>query len=202
MTKINFKKHLADGFLIVFSVLFALTINKIAENYQTNERKETALASIKKELTENSEIIKKWKKSHTDIYNRIDSIVNNQNDSLRNELLKYNFLNLGVLTNNESLVNEIITNTAWETSKSTGIIAEFDFETTKKLTFVYATQAVLTEGTLIKTLDFYFDLEAHKMENLDAILLQFLLRFNELKGQEYLLGHLYSEALKEIERSN
>jgi len=39
MKNTNFKKYIIEGLLIVFSVLFALAINKLAENYQTEKKR-------------------------------------------------------------------------------------------------------------------------------------------------------------------
>ncbi|WP_460219436.1 hypothetical protein [Psychroserpens sp. MEBiC05023] len=194
------KKYIAEGLLIVFSVLFALYINKVFDDYKTNQKKLIAFDSIQKELNRNSTIIANWKERHIKIRNRITEIIEGRNDSLKNELLKSNFLNLGVLTNNESLIDAIITNTAWESAKSTGIISEFDFETTQKLTHVYAMQDILTERTIINILDFYFDTNSHNMENIDNILIQFQLRFWELTGQEELMINLYDEAIKQTKK--
>ncbi len=196
----NFKKYFAEGILIVFSVLFALLINKLFEDYKTNSKKTIAIESIQKELYRNSEILEDWKKKHIEIRNRITEIIDGKNDSLKTELLKYEFLNLAVLTNNESLIDAILTNTAWESAKSTGVISEFDFETTQKLTHVYTMQEVLTDKTIAKILDYYFDANAHNMENIDQILIQFQLRFWELTGQEELMTDLYIEAIKEMKK--
>ena len=155
----NTKKYFSEGLLIVFSVLFALFINKLFDDYKTNKKKTIAIESIQKELYRNSSILGNWKEQHIKIRNRITEIVEGRNDSLKTELLKYEFLNLGVLTNNESLIDAILTNTAWESAKSTGIISEFDFETTQKLTHVYSMQEVLTDRTIAKILDYYFDTE-------------------------------------------
>ena len=138
----NLKKYFAESSLIVFSVLFALFINKLFDDYKTNEKKTTALESIEKELSGNSAILSDWKEHHIKIRTQITEIVEGRNDSIKTELLKYKFLNIGVLTNNKSLIDDILTNTAWESAKSTGIISEFDFETIQKLTHVYSMQEV------------------------------------------------------------
>lgn len=199
MKKRNFKAFIAEGLLIVFSVLFALFINKLYENYKIQTEKEVALESIKKELRENQKILKNWKEKHENISKRIGSLHQEINDSLKREFLRYEYFNLGVLTNNKSLFDKLVSSTAWETAKSTGIISEFDFETTQKLTDVYAQQEVITERTMAKILDLIFDADTHKMENIDLILVQFRLFFSELTGQEYLLDQLYVEALEQIE---
>jgi hypothetical protein len=115
----------------------------------------------------------------------------------KTELLKYEFLNLGVLTNNKSLIDAILTSTAWESAKSTGIISEFDFETTQKLTHVYSMQELITEVTIAKIIDYYFEASTHKMENIDRVLVQFQLRFWELTGQEELMIDLYKQAINQ-----
>lgn len=156
------------------------------------------MESIQKELYRNSEILSDWKEHHIKIRNRITDIVNGKNDSLKTELLKYEFLNIGVLTNNKSLIDDILTNTASESAKSTGIISEFDFETTQKLTHVYSMQEMLSERTMANITHFFFDTNAHNMKNIDQTLIQFQLRFLELTGQEGLITNLYHEATSQI----
>jgi len=43
---------------------------------------------------------------------RMNDILEGRNDSLKNEFLKYQFLNLGLLTEDESLMDALLTNTA------------------------------------------------------------------------------------------
>ncbi|VXD15867.1 hypothetical protein [Marinoscillum sp. 108] len=192
------KKYFADGLLIVFSVLFALLINKLYTDYQTNQKKEFALRSIKQELEQNLAIVQTWKERHSAIRDKLSEVNEGKNDTLKQQLRQYPFFNFGVLTNGQSLINEIMINTAWETSKTTGIISEFDFKTTEKLTYVYLMQEVITDRTITNILDLYFDMETHKIENLDPVLIQFELRFGELAGQEYLLEHLYEDAISQL----
>ena len=165
-----------------------------------HKNKAIAIESIQKELSRNSEILKDWKKLHMETRNRITDIIKGKNDSLKTELLKYDYLNIGVLTNNKGLIDDILFNTAWNSAKSTGIISEFDFETTRKLTQVYAIQEVITEKSISKISDYYFDVDAHNMKNLDQILVQFQLRFSELTGQELLMSGLYKDALLHLKK--
>jgi hypothetical protein len=199
--KKSVKKYLGEGLLIVFSVLFALFINKWFEDRQTESKKQTALTSITKELETNAAILKNWKERHKSIRDRITRIIDGEEDSLKAELMNYDFLNFGLLTGNQSLIDAILTNTAWESAKSTGIISEFDFETTQKLTHVYALQEVLVEKTLANTMDYYFDSSSHDMSRLDPILIQFQLRFWELTGQEELMTTLYKDALDQLQNN-
>ncbi|WP_187696149.1 hypothetical protein, partial [Xanthovirga aplysinae] len=97
-----------------------------------------------------------------------------------------------------NLANRMLTSTAWETANSTGIISEFDFETTQKLTQAYSLQKIIMDKSIIKIIDYYFNTEAHKKENIDAILIQFHLRFSELIGRENLMEIRYENAIKSI----
>lgn len=199
MAVVKIKKYLGEGTLIIFSVLFALFINKAFESYQTNQRKEVALKDIIQELYRNQAILKRWKNKHLIIMDRLTELTAGKNDSLKQVIASKTYLDLGILTDNESLMDAFLTNTAWESAKETGIISEFDFQTTQKLTFVYKMQEVMTDRTLAKILDYYFDTSSHDMENLDQILIQFQLRFVELTGQEIVMMTLYEEALETVQ---
>ena len=197
---IDFKKYLAEGALIVFSVLFALFINRISENIKLENKKEIAKESIRKELIQNAAIIKNWQEKHKMILNRISSALEDENDSLKIKLQEFDYFNLGVLTNNESVINEVVTNTAWETTKSTELLSEFDFDISQNLTYVYKLQDVLTEKTMDKILDLYFDSNTQNMNNLDYTLIQFNLLFQEATGQENLLLGFYDKAISSLNK--
>jgi len=75
-------KYLADGLMIVFSVLFALFINKMAENYQVHKDKVVAEKNILNELTSNKKIIEEWRSIHNLILNKLQEIKNDENHYL------------------------------------------------------------------------------------------------------------------------
>jgi hypothetical protein len=191
-TSKSYKKYLAEGSLIVFSVLFALFINNLFSNYQTQQRKKIALQSIRQEIDRNHKVLATWQQAHSSIANRLDSIAANPEHNAYRQLKTGRYLDLALLTNNQSLVSDILSNTAWETAKATGIIAEFNFSTTEKLTQVYTMQEAISNGTLQGIVDLYFNSKTHDPAHLDETLLQFQLRFQELKGQENLLAYLYN----------
>lgn len=195
----TFKRYLGEGLLIVFSVLFALFINKLVDDSKTQDKKEIAISGISNELYRNQAIIQRWKKHHISIQNRTDELLKGKKTDLRDSLESYEYLNLSLLTNEQSFVDAIITNTAWESAKSTGIISEFDFETTQKLTHVYAMQDVLMDRTLMEIIDLYFDSDSHDLSQLDKTLLLLQLRLSELVGQEYLMEELYAKAIKALD---
>ena len=180
--------------------MFALFINKVYDDYKTEQRKLIALESIQKELTRNNAILTEWKAHHIAIRDRITALVEHQNDSLKNILMASSYLDLGLLTDQQSLIDDILSDTAWESAKTTGIIEAFNFEQIELLTKVYTMQETLTNKTLMNILDLYFSAETHDMKNLDTTLIQLQLRFWELTGQEELMNYLYGEALNKFEK--
>lgn len=194
------RKYFVEGALIIFSVLFALFINKLFDSYKTNKQKEIALESITREIEKNSAILYSWNEHHVKIHNRISNIIEKSDDSLRIELLKNKSFNIGILTENKSVIDAVLTATAWETARSTGIISEFDFEITQILTEVYSVQEILMSKTLDKIIEYLFDPDSQNIDNIDHILIQYQLRFRELTGQEITLEKLYNKAIKKIKK--
>ena len=199
MKNTNFKKYIIEGLLIVFSVLFALAINKLAENYQTEEKKNIAINKIKEELKNNSKIIKEWNVKHQEIKQNLDDILVGKNDSLKSQLFKNNFLHPEILTNKKGFISSLLTNTAWETAKTTGIVSEFDFETTQKLSYVYAVQNIIAEKSSMEIINIMYDWTAKKIgENENAILIQLNARISDLVSQEQSLEYLINNALENL----
>jgi len=193
-----FKKYLVESALIILSLLLALSIDKFMDEHERSKQKDFAIEQIQKELERNLEIIDQWIVRHQATSEIIQGLVDGTDEKTKTELRKQPFFDFGVLTERQSLVDTFLISTAWDTAKATGIISEFPFDTTQTLTSVYSLQEVISNKSLNKIIDFYFDMEAHKMENLDQILIQFQLRFGTLVSQEYILKYLYKEALTQL----
>lgn len=186
-----------EGFLIVFSVLFALFIENYVGNLKIRQNKQLGLERIKMELERNDKILSDWINLHQKISDRLAKS-SRGSDSLKNALLKHNSFNFGVLTDNKQIVNTILTNTAWETAKSTGLISEFDFELIEHLTQVYSLQSTVVNTTLQKIIQVYFDENSHDMNRLDITLKPLDILFHELVGQEKLLASVYTSTIKNL----
>ena len=79
--------------LIVFSVLFALFIDRMAAKARTNEQKRTALARIHQELSENEMLIRKMVTLHAEVIQSLTAAMQNRNDTLRRQVAKDGYLN-------------------------------------------------------------------------------------------------------------
>ena len=151
------------------------------------------------ELKRNSKILSEWISLHQKISDRLAKSSSAENDSLKNALSKYNSFDFGVLSDGQQLVNTVLTNTAWETAKSTGIITEFDFEWIEHLTQVYALQNTVTNKTLESIVQLYFDERSHDMKRLDVTIKQLDILFHELVGEEKVLSTIYGDTLLKFE---
>jgi hypothetical protein len=119
-------------------------------------------------------------------------------DTLKNQIFNYGFFNFGEVLNNEKFIESSLMNTAWETSKSTGIISEYDHETLKDLTAAYSLQDQIQNKTLDNILKLYYAGETHKKENVQQTFTQFHLMFWEITTQEKQLDSLYTSALNAL----
>ncbi|BDD12000.1 hypothetical protein FUAX_44320 (plasmid) [Fulvitalea axinellae] len=197
--KVNIRRYIGEGALIVFSVLFALFINQTFEDYRIRKKKDIAKESILKEIKRNQETLNQWKTTHAGFSKRIKDMHEGRADSLKVALFKGGFLNIGVLTNGKSFANDFLSMTAWESARTTGIITEFDYETIEMLTEVYTVQDLLVNKTLMGLLDSYFDPNTHNLENKDRTMMHFRVRIMELTSQEQFMGRVYKNAIKRLE---
>ncbi|WP_422359258.1 hypothetical protein [Reichenbachiella sp.] len=198
MAKKHFGKHIREGVLIIFSVLFALFINKTAENHKTNQKKEIAIESIHKELYRNYWTIKRWNEQHAAIIARLDSLSSGLKPELELKLKQSDFFNMNLLIENGGLINSMLISSAWEAAKETGIFSEFDYELLQSITKAYDFQETLTDETIPKIMDTYFSKDAHRMEEIDLTLILFQLQMYQLYGHETLLLSFYDESINMI----
>lgn len=200
MKKKDVRKYLIEAFLIVFSVLLALLLNKAFENSKVNQQERIARESLVRELTHNLRVTEESLQLHRTILTRIDSLSQTTHTDL-SQLFANRRLNFGKLTGNEMLMKELLTSTGWETARSTGIISEFEYSEVEALTNVYSLQDVVLNKTLANIVEVLFKTETHDPQHIDTTLLQLGLHFNELVGQENILIQYYKAALEKLKRN-
>ena len=182
--------------LIVFSVLFALFIDRMATDAKTNEQKRTALARIHQELSENEKLIREMIPIHDTVIQNLNAAISNQNDTLRQQIARDGYLDYLLLANGKSLFARYPSRTSWEAAKSTGIISEFDYETIEACEGAYGSQEMIVSNTLPKIIEDLFELDPSQ---LDQKLIKFRLKFIEIRLQEKTLQKLLQEAIKRTE---
>jgi len=130
---------LAEGVLLMLSVLFALVLNERRFENQRSTEANVALEAIKSELQKNIEGLNR---------------ANNHHESIRDTLQYFEALN--ELPPREIYLEKglfqpaYLFSTAWETSVQTGIIDEFSYDISLELSEVYKDQAHYEElGNII-----------------------------------------------------
>ena len=194
----NYKKYLGEGLLIVFSVLFALFINKAYEDAKTNRNKTNAIKQIKAEFFDNQKILKDWMVEHKAILDNLNNLIENKNDSIQILAENKSYLPIQVILDNKNLIVKPLSNSAWSSAKSIGIISEFDFKTLQSISETYELQQFIMDTSIEKIAERLF-LKSNDIENTKGVMIELRLRFQNLLGQEYRLRDLYKETIEILE---
>ena len=194
MKGLDFKKLFAEGFLIIFSVLFALFISGLSDDAKVKKQKKQALDKVRKELVDNQKVLKIWSTRHGKLLARIDSIISGQKPEVKRLMLAGDFVNFQPLMDGP-LINELVSQTAWQAAQSTQIISEFSYENVEQLTLIYALQDIIVNQTVPKVVDAMLSRESQDLANIDATLNQLSLLMQEMVGQEYVQTDLYKQWL-------
>ena len=145
-------RPLFESFLIVFSVLFALFVNRCAEDQRTEERKEIALDRIEEELRGNQELITNVLAIHQTALSNLQKAAANPKDSLRLYLSEHRYVDGEFYTlligGKGSFYPRLPSNTSWNAARSTNVITEFDYLTVDVLTATYDSQESFRANTL------------------------------------------------------
>jgi hypothetical protein len=196
----NWTRWLFEGALIVFSVLLALVINEAVDRRKTGTQARVAIERIALELDRNQKILSSWQERHSAMGHRLGEIAADSESPLRSQLFASGFLDLGVVTGQESFIDATLADSAWAAAQATGLAGEFDYETVQQLAATYALQHIVNDQTIKRFVAVYFDRESHRPENFDSTITQFRLVLGELVGQEITLSQRYSEALEQLNR--
>lgn len=196
--KIDFKKYFGEGLLIVFSVLFALFINKTYEDAKINKDKNNALKQIKAELIDNQKILDEWIIDHESIIQNLDDLIQRNNDSILIIAENKKFIQVPLILDNKNLIDNPLSNSAWSSAQSIGIISEFDFKILQNISQAYELQQNISNVSIDKIAERIF-LEFTNVDRVHAFLLELKIRFQNLQGQEYRLRELYRETINELE---
>ncbi len=183
--------------MIVFSVLFALFIDRAAEKARMGRQKRVALERIRNELMANHNLLANVIVLHKRIASNINRVLGNKRDPLRVPLLQKGYIDFLLLSDNKSIYPRLPTRISWEAALSTGIIAEFDYPVVEALTDVYSSQEFITGQTFQKIFDDLYDVEAADPKRK---LLKLKLEFEELVAQEETLRKRISKSLGTMEK--
>ena len=190
------KKYFAESALIVFSVLFALLINKLFDDYQQEQRAQEALQAIKQEIVRNQRVLSGCTKSHKEVLEKIVEYNQSGDIELKQTITENGHFDFSKISEQGSLVNATLIDASWQTAINIGVLKDVDYETLEAITRAYELQEIINDRTLQSIINFYFQPSTHSSEHVEDTLMQLQLRFLELTGQEVVLGGLYANALE------
>jgi hypothetical protein len=176
-------------------VLFALFINKLSEDAKTNRYKENALYQIKAEIIDNQNILKNWMETHNEIVENLAEIIETKNDSIQILAKNKSYLPMQVILYKKSLIDKPLSNSAWNSAQSVGVLSEFDFETLQSISQTYELQQYIMDTSIDRILERYF-LQSTDVDNANNLLIELKLRFQNLQGQEFMLERIYKETIE------
>ncbi|QHT68272.1 hypothetical protein GXP67_17305 [Rhodocytophaga rosea] len=117
------EEYLADALLIVFSVLLALILNEIRNNWMERSQTREMLRNVRTELINNKQLLQQQYEYHLLVLHNIDS-------ALVNEAYSKQFISQGELHLEafapDGIMLEDFDWTAWETAKSNNISSKID----------------------------------------------------------------------------
>jgi len=192
------KKHLIDALLIIFSVLFALFINKLAENYTTQKKKEKVLSNIRQELYRNKAILEYWIPRHTSFNKKLDDLLKGKNDSLFQVLKQEKYYNPQKISS-DTLFDAFLTQTSWETAKAIDIISEIDLKKIEVLTLSYGMQKVISDKTIPEVMEILYNPDPRQLDQLEYTLFKSNTILNILISQENILKSFDEQSLKALQ---
>ncbi len=197
MRRRNLSGLLVESALIVFSVLFALFIDRAAEKAKTGRQKRIALERVHNELVTNHQLVTEVIARHRVILANLNRVLSNKDDTLRRRIMQKEYLDFQLLTGGKSIYPRFPARTSWEAAQSTGIITEFDYGVIEALSGVYSSQETISQLTLQKIIDDLYDVEA---PDRGRKLLKLKLEFEELISQERTLLERIEDSRKKLEK--
>lgn len=161
------KRYFIEGFLIVFSVLLALFLNEIRNNWQEDRQTKELINNVRAEILQNKATVRAHYDYLTVVIHNIDSALLNEN--YKAELFEYGFFNL-IAVAPEGVFNAgFINDVAWEIARSNNISSKVEFETMYLLTEIYKQQNMVNKGYETVS-EFLNDRNTQKTENTDETL--------------------------------
>ena len=171
----NWKDYLGESFLIIFSVLLALFLTEIINNFHEKEQTRGLVNNIRDELVKN-------KTREQELYQYDLLILKNIDSALKDKSLQQQLVSGGEFHYDRIIPNGVLyrylDNVAWEVARNHNISSKIDFKIISALTRIYEDQAKTTkiEDEIAKII---FSRESTKIENIGETLI--LIR-NNYKG--------------------
>jgi hypothetical protein len=173
---------------IVISILLALWIGDVAENFKNRKLAMKALINFRQELQANKDFMQQSLPLHTEYIKKLEAIqppINSWSDIDR----QIHFTGLGPSS---------AYNTAWDTAVATNALVQIDYDTVKSLSRVYLRQKYV-ESVRQKFLDVFYSPTTFRNDNAVGLVQSMHIMFLDLARVEDNVIKDYEGVLKLID---
>jgi len=188
--RMSFGRLLAEGCLIVFSVLVALGVGEWRENRAKQALARRALNHFRVELTQNLDSVRQVVAYHQELRSKVSGFI--KDPSQLEADLDY-FVLLQRLAEH-GLQPPDLRQAAWDTAVGAGMLALLDYEVSQRLAGTYHAQEMGVNTTIRRISDILFSPAIFEMNRVNQLHLMFGL-INELVEQERTMIETYEETL-------
>lgn len=192
--KQKISEYFIQATLIIFSVVLALILNESIHNIKTKREVGSIVRNIKEEIITNKEIVEELIPYHKSVLENIKKAISASSDSdALKDSNRFQFYSVAP----NGIYQKLVSQTAWEVAKMSGLMSEVDNNTLRILSRTYEQQKI-TFSPADQILEIlasreYLDSTKEK-DNLTLLYWQ----FNELRGREESLKEYYIETLEEL----
>lgn len=188
----RFYEYLIEALLIVFSVIFALFLNEYRTNLKANRELDVMLSNVKTEVEINKRIIEDLIPYHQGVLDRLDAVL--ASDSAISSISSESGPDLSAVLP-QGVFQRSVNSSAWEVTKSTGMISQLDVDQAQHLSRTY-TQQEITFMPVYDIYDMVTERDFLNQENTQGSLIILGMHLGEILGREKTLLLHYDEALK------
>ena len=192
----SIKENIKQLLLIVFSVVLGLYLSERLEERKNEKEAALLLSKISSEVNKNKKLLEDWIPYHREIYNRLDSLNNNES-FIKSFIDDESVLFKDVITRG-NLMGETPSDEAWDIAKSHPLIVHFDYDDLLILTRIYSQQS-MTYEPVPKLVELFLSADFNSSKNAKSNLQTFKNQMREVVSREIQLLQYIKEGEKNLE---
>ena len=187
-----------ESSLIIFSVMLALVLDEYRVNLKQEAATQKALSNVQQEMISNLEVLQKWQTYHSEVYEKIDEVLNAERIPLSDFTQKNGEIHYYSVIP-DAIFQNWLEDSSWEVFKSSNAYTNLEFETVVVLSRIYKLQDSGVQASLKSLLTNFTQSDFFEEEKLRHNLTILRRYFREIVSQEAFLIMEYQKALNYLE---
>jgi len=197
--KQSYWRFLLEAFLIVFSVVLALTLNEWRGSVKEQRQFSAIRQRIQTELIQSKAQVCRMVIEHGALVSHLDSL--RKNPRLLRRVVTSDGLDFDVLAPMGLATNMVYTGSAWQIACNSGLASNFSFEEQDCLPRFYEQQDIIN-SYVEKLISFLISLDRHALEDPGNVVYLTRQMTWQLKGMEQRLKSLAEKAIATMEKTD